>query len=549
MIMKTQSKLSILGFILGILAFAYSCNDKLDLYPEDKLTDASYWLNANHVRDACNYLYSFLPAMTTNWAHADYADDAVSSGGSNPISDGSRLAPGTDTDWTNNYKLIRNCNNILEKSANLTDTESARFQGEAYFFRAWGYFELVKRFGDIPLILRTYDVFDTLNVAHRTARETVLDAIYSDLDKAIAGLPDANALASAEYGRITSGAALALKSRVGLFEGTRCKFHGTGNAQKHLNIAVSACEALMNSNAYSLYYLNSTPGSNTYYNIFTYAGEGRANKENILVRLYGENKENNISSHYTVGYLQGSACPTRALADAYRYIDGLPINKSSYYKPQRNTLTEYENRDPRMDATIFNKNYVYLGSNWVPGFVFWPTGYGYRKYFVPDDYKQAVSFEDNILLRYAEVLLTYAEAKYELTGSISDADLNKSLNLVRDRAGIAHLTNALVTANGLNMQTEIRTERRVEFAMECGHRYWDLIRWKEAENELPKSILGTKLFPKEHSGTTSIVINQDSIVVVQDASKRSFDTARDYLWPIPTKELGLNPNLGQNPNW
>jgi len=547
--MKLQSKHYITGFIIGIFAVAYSCSNKLDLYPEDKLTDAAYWLNATHVRDACNYLYSFLPEMSTNWSHADYADDAVSSSGFNSISDGSRLAPGTDNDWNNNYKLIRNCNNILEKSAGLTDTESVRFQGEAYFFRAWANFELVKRFGNIPLILRTYDVSDTLNTAHRTSRETVLDAAYSDLDKAIASLPDAGKLTSAEYGRIPSGAALALKARIGLFEGTRCKFFGTGNAQKHLNIAISSCETLINSGIYSLYYYQNKPGSNTYYNIFTYAGEGRANKENILVRLYGEKKENNISSHYTVGYLQGSACPTRALADAYRYIDGLPINKSPYYKPQTNTLTEFENRDPRMDATIFNKNYVYLGSNWVPGFIFWPTGYGYRKYFVPDDYKQAVSFEDNILIRYAEVLLTYAEAKYELNEIISDSDLDLSVNLLRDRAGIAHLTNSFVTANGLNMRTELRTERRVELAMECGHRYWDLIRWKEAENELPKSILGTKLFPKEHSGTASIKINQDSIVVVQDASKRSFDTARDYLWPIPTKELGLNPNLGQNPNW
>lgn len=547
--MKLLSKHYILGFILGILAFAYSCNDKLDLYPEDKMTDATYWLNANHVRDACNYLYSFLPEMSTNWAHADYADDGVSSGGFNSISDGSRLAPGTDSDWNNNYKLIRNCNNILEKSADLADNESVRFQGEAYFFRAWANFELVKRFGNIPLILQTFDVFDTLNTAHRTARETVLDAAYSDLDKAIASLPDATTISSSEYGRITRGAALALKARIGLFEGTRCKFHGMENAQKHLDIAVSACEILMSSGVYSLYYYNNTPGSESYYNIFTYTGEGPANKENILVRLYGENKENNISSHYTVAYLQGSACPTRALADAYRYIDGLPIDKSPYYKPQTNTLTEYENRDPRMDATIFNKNYVYLGSNWVPGFIFWPTGYAYRKYFVPDDYKQAASFEDNILIRYAEVLLTYAEAKYELNGNISDSDLDKSVNLVRDRAGIAHLTNDLAAGNSLDMRTEIRTERRVELAMECGHRYWDLIRWKEAENELPKSILGTKLFPKEHAGSESIVINQDSIVVVQDASNRSFDTGRDYLWPLPTKELGLNPNLTQNPNW
>jgi hypothetical protein len=112
------------------------------------------------------------------------------------------------------------------------------------------------------------------------------------------------------------------------------------------------------------------------------------------------------------------------------------------------------------------------------------------------------------------------------------------------------LTNSFVTSNGLNMRTEIRTERRIELAMEGGHRYWDLIRWKEAEIELPKPTLGTKLLTAEYQHiTSSIVIDADSFVVVQDASKRSFKPERDYLWPLPTRDLGLNLSLTQNPNW
>ncbi|HAZ00664.1 MAG: hypothetical protein A2W90_14405 [Bacteroidetes bacterium GWF2_42_66] len=549
--MKLRYKNYFLGLAFWGLTITYSCDQKLDLYPEDKLTDAVFWLNATHVRDACNYLYSFVPAIETNLTYENYADDGVPSGSFNQISDGSRLAPGGDTDWNSNYGLIRNCNNILEKSAGITGQAGVdRYRGEAYFFRAWANFELVKRFGDVPLILQTFDVFDTLTVAHRTNREIVLDAAYADLDNAIASLPDVSNLPAAEYGRVTSGAALALKARIGLFEGTRNKFHSKGDAAKHLNIAVNASETLMNSAKYALYKYTQNPDLSYYY-LFQYQGEGSANKENIFVRLYGVNNTNNLSSHYFLASSQGGSCPTRALADAYRYVDGLPMDKSPYFKKQKTTLTEFENRDLRMEATIYNKKYNYTGGNWIPSFVFWKSGYSFRKYVIPEDYSIAKSFVDNIVMRYGEVLLTYAEAKFELNGSISDADLNKSINLIRARAKMPALTNSFVTSNGLDMRTEIRTERRVELAMEGGHRYWDLIRWKMAETELPKSILGSKLFPKEQPNTAGLklALTADSMVVVQDASKRSFDPGRDYLWPLPTTDLGLNPNLTQNPKW
>jgi hypothetical protein len=160
-----------------------------------------------------------------------------------------------------------------------------------------------------------------------------------------------------------------------------------------------------------------------------------------------------------------------------------------------------------------------------------------------------MSFIDRILIRYAEVLLNNAEAKFELNGSISDEDLNKTINLLRDRVGMIHLTNAFVAANGLDMRTEIRRERRIELALE-GFRYWDLIRWKTAETELPKTLKGTKYFPDEYGTTAQVTIGADGFVVVQDVSKRHFDPQRDYLWPLPLQELGLNPNLGDNnPNW
>ena len=534
-------------FAFAVLTMASSCN--LDLYPETQLSDAAFWKTPEDIKNACNYMYPFLPDMLTNLTYANYADDGVSSGAANQISDGSRLAPGTDSDWDNSYALIRVANNILEKSADVTGAEAERYRGEARFFRAWANFELVKRFGDVPLILRTFDVFDTLTVAHRTNREKVLDTVYADLDNAIATLPDVSNLPSSEYGRITSGAALALKARIGLFEGTRNKFHGTRDAEKHLNIALHSSEILINAATYSLYE-NPQSADTSYHYLFLY--EGERSSENILVRLYGANAANKISTHrIQSGEQMGSSTPTRALADAYRYVDGLPIEKSPYHKPRTTTLTEFENRDIRMDATIFNKKHIFVGGLYVPGFGFTSSGYTYRKYFnYEPDYRQDFSFLDHILIRYAEVLLTYAEAKFELNSNISDADLDKSINLVRARAKMPPLTNSFIATNGLDMRTEIRTERRVELAMEGGHRYWDLIRWKTAEIELPKPTLGVKLLPKEHKNISAqLVINSDSIVVVQDASKRSFNPQRDYLWPLPTRDLGLNLNLTQNPKW
>jgi len=158
---------------------------------------------------------------------------------------------------------------------------------------------------------------------------------------------------------------------------------------------------------------------------------------------------------------------------------------------------------------------------------------------------------DGVIIRYAEVLLNYAEAKYELNGSISDADLDLSINLLRTRGKIAKLSNAFVNSNGLTMRDEIRRERRVELAAE-GFRYWDLIRWKAAETELIKPVLGNYFFKNEFfpsGAVTAVKLTSDNYLLLQEASFRRFNPARDYLWPFPINEIALNPSLKQNPNW
>ena len=164
-------------------------------------------------------------------------------------------------------------------------------------------------------------------------------------------------------------------------------------------------------------------------------------------------------------------------------------------------------------------------------------------------------FLDYIAIRYAEILLNYAEAVYELNNSISDADLDKSINLLRKRATnndnskLPLLTNAFVTANGLDMRTEIRRERSVELAYE-GFRYWDLIRWKTAETELPKPILERKYFSNVDYGGSTKPPLQDGYVLMQSADKRKFNAQKDYLWPLPSGQIGLSKGtLTQNSGW
>jgi hypothetical protein len=159
---------------------------------------------------------------------------------------------------------------------------------------------------------------------------------------------------------------------------------------------------------------------------------------------------------------------------------------------------------------------------------------------------------DRILMRYAEILLILAEAKYELNGTISDADLDFTVNALRTRAGMpVKLTNAFVTTNNLNMREEIRRERTIELALE-GFRYDDLIRWKTAETVLPKPLLGAKFVAADWPGTNpnTLRLNADNIVVAEPSDTRKFQANRDYLYPIPLNEISLSAgNVTQNPNW
>ena len=538
--MKNSLK-SILTISASILFFT-ACD--VERLPETNISDATFWRSESDLKTANNYLYTFLPDFNTedNWS-----DDAFGLA-SNNISDGSRLAPATATaDFNNQYLLIRAANNILEKGpkTGLAAATLDRYLAEARFFRAWAYFNLLQRYGGVPLITKTLDDGSPELKAGSATRDDVLNLIYADLDFASTKLPTATALGTADYGRIARTAALAFKGRVALFEGTRAKFHKYGDYKKHLTLAFAAAKAVMDSKEHDLY-------SGPYFNLFQYEGEGRANKENVLVKQYGVSLTDRVTSHtYCRSTLEnGNKSPTKALVDSYLMVDGLPMDKSPLYKAPVLSTDVFVNRDTRLSDDVLKKGDSYIFTNPVynvASLVFAKTGFTFRKYWNIVDWNNQASFIDRNLIRYAEVLLIYAEAKFELDDAISDADLNLTINRLRKRGGVAALTNDFAKVNGLMVRDEIRRERRVELAQE-GFRYWDLIRWKTAEIELPKPILGNYFF-KEFGTTVKVNLTKDNFIITQDASFRKFDPNRDYLWPLPINEIALNPSMKQNPGW
>lgn len=550
-------------FIVSIL-LTTGCNKGLDLIPKDAISDGTFWKTSADFKLAANNLYSSLEGFNTWDTYADLAYDVP-----NAISNGNYQTTENDNRWTNAYVYIRRCNKIIAKAEGSDiASELTQYIGEAKFFRAYNYWMMYKLFGEVPIITRELDIDDEELYSARATRKETVDFILKDLEEAAAGLPEKSAVPNGDVGRITKGAANALKARVALFEGTWGKSRGDGNANAYLDVAINAATTVMNSGQYSLY---TGKGAQSYRYFFI--DEGDDGSESILARRY----QVTISSQTfpsTVG--EGHLLPTKKLADMYLCADGLPITQSPLFQGYDQTDSEFRDRDPRMTMT-----FVVPGTGamqlWYPepvaSWPFYPqrnanTGYTTFKFLSEDPASNASPFTlgygyDRHILRYGEVLLIYAEASFEKNGLISDEELNKSINLVRQRAGMIELTNGFVTANGLDMREEIRRERTIELALE-GSRYDDLRRWKTAETELPTDVKGIKIVGTPWASPI-IVEGQDrnpytdaswqnrtdanGFIIVESAAGRKFDPTKHYLMPLPTKEVLINPDLKQNPGW
>jgi hypothetical protein len=540
-------------FVLAIFAVV-GCKKSLDLTPKDQLSDVSFWKSPNDFQLAANNFYYGLQQVPE---YIDNNSDIAFGSGANAVSDGSYLPSATSAVWDSCYKQIRGTNYLLTKApvSNLGASIN-RWVGEAEFFRAYNYWKLVKTFGGIPKIDKVLDVTSPELYSPRASQAAIVDFILSDLDSAIPKLPKQSQLTSDEQGRVTQGAALALKARVALFEGTWAKYHGDGDPTKYINAAVDAARQVVASNEYALY---TNQGAQSYKYLFIQQGDD--SKESILAFRYYANR---IVQNWTRELWFNAMVPTKNLADTYLATDGLPISKSSLFQGYNTLTSEFQNRDPRMAMTfIVPGSTIFFEGGLMqptyPGFTgsnATHTGYMIRKFL--DETITATQFQgayDFKEFRYGEVLLNLAEALYEQNGQISDQDLNQTINQLRSRVNMPSLTNAFVTTNGLNMLDEIRRERTVELAFE-GFRRDDLRRWKTAESVLPQALKGVRFVGTEYQQKypdlkvgTDIQVDANGFIVSEPASARAFDP-KDYLDPIPLQQIQLSKGtLTQNPGW
>ncbi len=551
--------------VLVTLLFS-SCDDFLDLTPDSEITDVTYWKSANDFKLAANWFYLNTledPHYSGINNNANMSDIAFGME-SNSVSSGTYVAPEQDGYWDNSYSGIRNANKLIEEAEkNTIEEDISSYLGEGYFFRAMNYFTLLKLYGGVPIINKVLLPGDDEVFSERASRETVVDFILSDLDKAIGDLPEKD---DAATGRICIEAAKAFKARVCLFEGTWRKFHKTGDANALLEQAVAESRDVIDSKSYSLY---QGMGDESYRYLFI-DQTSIDNTESVIAKKYRTNI--NVNG-WAYGVSWGNLNPTKKMADMYLCADGLPIEKSSLFEGYEMCRSEFDGRDPRMTQSLILPAKKIIRPQFDSYRPQWPgidnnrnvnSGYMLYKFIseepMPGD--GGGEFDWNVL-RYAEVLLTYAEAKFERNGEISDADLDLSINLLRDRVGMPHLTNAFVASQNLDMQTEIRRERSVELAFE-GFRWDDLRRWKTAETELPGSVLSIKVAGTQWDSEVVTIneISYESLFynlstnqlengykVLQPGSQRDFNPEKNYLLPLPTKQLSLNSDLEQNPGW
>jgi hypothetical protein len=544
----------------ALLMLALGCKG-LDLGPKDQVSDASFWKTPDQFRLAANDFYWRLVGAQ-NYTELN-SDIATGSGNSvmSSVSDGSFLPQANDTVWDNSYAGIRATNYLLQKAQESgLGSQIDRWVGEALFFRAYNYWTLVKKYGGVPLITKVLDVTSPEVYATRSTQQQVIDFIIADLDNAIPKLLKQSQLSAAEMGRVTQGAALALKARAALYQGTWLKYHNEGSPTAMIADAIAAAEQLIASSEYGLYTDHGTDSSYK----FLFILQGDDSKEVILARRYYAGRAtHNWTRELWFNYM----IPTKKLADMYLCKDGLPITISPQFLGYDSLeTTEFRNRDPRMAMTFVVPGSTVHQENGfnpvIPGFSgtnATRTGYMLRKFL--DETDEAAHFAgqyDFKEFRYGEVLLNLAEALFERDGAISDGDLNRTIGALRRRVGMpdSSATNAFVNSNGLNMLTEIRRERTVELAFE-GFRRDDLRRWKTAETEMPQALRGVKFVGTEYRQRdpglvigTDIQVDAGGFVVSEPAASRQFVVPRHYLNPIPLQQIQLSKGtLTQNPGW
>jgi len=564
--MKTIKYILLSFCLLGISS---ACEDALEKLPLDAPSDENFFSNESELLLGVNGVYQSLYWRTGGVPYPVALDNTTDLGflrsdfsGLQSFSRGahSSVTGGFSQTWEQMYEGINRANNLLTNMSRAEEVVSEdfyqRIQAEAKFLRAYYYFWLIELYGDVPYVTELPADLDEAQVV-RTPKAEIVTNLFTDLDEAASVLPDT--WGGSDEGRATRGAALALKSRIALMDG-------------QYDVAAQAAQAVIDAQTYSLF--------TDYGALFTY--DGQRSSEVIM------------DMPFLVGFVQtpfpreqgprNTSCwsrfvPSQFMLDSYECTDGLPIDESPLYDPTQ----PFENRDPRLDGSIIRPQslfatYVFethpdsvetwrvidgVASRVANQDVLNPfatfTGYLWKKYTSEVDLPQDRSNSELnfILMRYAEVLLNYAEAKIEL-GQI-DASVLDAINAVRARAyGVDPSATteypAITATDQETLRTIIRRERKVELADE-GFRLLDIRRWRIAEHVIAGTLVGR---PKGAYVDLSVVpeINEFGHPVygaAQDlyrsVDQRVFEPSKDYLWPIPQKDIDVNDQLEQNPSY
>lgn len=572
-------------YLIGLIAFTtlmVSCEkDYLERPPKDQVAAEFFFNTAKDLEVATNDFYTMLPTTGT------YTDDS-SSDNIVPLTPAARVRGGRvvptgrgSGGW--NWTRLRDINFFLENYQQVDDEAAkAKFGGIAKFFRAYFYFDKVVQFGEVPWYGEVLEAGDEGLYMPRDSRELVMDSIMADIDFAIENIP-----AEVQLNRVTKYTALLLKSRIALFEGTFRKYHGLGDHERFLQEAVEASEELMNSSVYSLYTVGGPESA--YRTLFARPDQDAT--ETILARDFDKDLETHNLGYLMTAPTMGGWGMTKDVVNSYLMTDGSRFTDQEDYETAE-FYEEMQNRDPRLTQTTAGPDFTVIGEASPEPVSLDATTTGYRIIkALPARDMWSSSYFDVIIFRYAEALLNYAEAKAEL-GNLTQEDLDKSINLLRDRAGMPHLSLAMANANpdpyledlypnvaqggNKGVILEIRRERRAEMFNE-GLRWQDLMRWKEGEKvEQPMlgiyfSGLGAHDF--NNDGTPDVYLHDadpsgapegvTSLINIQQRPLTSgtsgnlnpfpnggyFDENRDYFNPLPIEDLQLNQNLEQNPGW
>ncbi len=577
-------KKNIILIIATVLALA-SCD--LNKAPLASLSPDSYFSNASELDAFANNFYSDLPGTSV---YEEESDMIIKMGLTNEMR-GARTVPGSGGGWS--WGSLRNYNTLIDFSVNCKD-ENVRneYVAVARFFRAYFYLEKVKRFGDVPWYDTQLGSADEALYKPRDSRELVMSHVVEDLDFAIEHLPTQHSL----Y-KVTKWTAMALKTRACLFEGTFRKYHNISleghTWQWYLEQAAAAGEEFIATSGYSIY----TGSSQPYRDLF--ASTNAIETEIILARDYdlSLNVKHN-GTYYTLGNY-GNPGMTRKMFCTYLMADGTRFTDKEGWQTM-SFVDETKNRDPRLGQSIRIPGYKRIASDKTeaPSLADSETGYQPTKYMQGVDLGvdlYGASYNDLPLFRTAEVILNFAEAKAEL-GTLTQADLDKSIRLLRDRVGMPNINLAEANANpdpylqaeetgypnvtgpNAGVILEIRRERTVELFDE-NFRYYDLMRWKNGqafkhqnlglyfpgpgsydldgdgvidhalyEGTAPTGLPATTILRK--IGTDIFLTGGNSgYVLTNPTDPGSWNESRDYYYPIPTDELSLNENLVQNPGW